>query len=107
MNILIDLTSPREQWRRLGHGYRVEAQIVLWEGDDRIVLPHSALFRAEGDAESWSVFVVEDGEARVRAVDRGRHNGLDAEILRGLAAGERVVLYPSDRVLEGARVVER
>jgi SRSO17 transposase len=30
-----------------------------------------------------------------------------AEVLSGLAAGERVVLHPSDRVAEGMAVVER
>jgi hypothetical protein len=31
VNVLIDLTEPRERWERLGHGYRVEPRIVLWE----------------------------------------------------------------------------
>jgi HlyD family secretion protein len=31
VNVLIDLISPRERWRGLGDGYRVEAQIAVWE----------------------------------------------------------------------------
>src|SRR5690606_1901832 len=34
VNVIIDLTDPVERWERLGHGYRVEPRIVLWEGTD-------------------------------------------------------------------------
>lgn len=104
VNVILDFTDPPERWRRLGHGYRVEARIVLWEGDDVLKLPLSALFR---DGESWAVFVVEDGVAHIRPVERGRHTGLEAEILSGLEAGETVVRYPSDQVDEGVRVAAR
>jgi HlyD family secretion protein len=34
-------------------------------------------------------------------------NDEEAEIVSGLAAGERVILHPSDKVDEGVRVRER
>jgi len=104
VNVVIDFTDPREAWDRLGHGYRVEARIVIWERDDVLKLPLSALFR---DGERWAVFAVVDGVARLRPVERGRHDGLETEIRSGLEAGERVVRYPSDRVADGARVTQR
>jgi HlyD family secretion protein len=104
VNVILDFTDPREKWEALGHGYRVEARIVLWEGDDVLKLPLSALFR---DGERWAVFAVEDGVARLRHVERGRHTGLEAEILSGLEEGQRVVLYPSNRVADGVPVVAR
>jgi HlyD family secretion protein len=104
VNVIIDFSDPPERWQRLGHGYRVEAQIVLWEADDVLVLPLSSLFR---NGAEWAVFVVEDGVARLRPVERGRHNGLEAEIRSGLDAGETVVLYPSDAVRDGVRVAQR
>jgi HlyD family secretion protein len=106
VNVLIDLTSPQESWRRLGHGYRIEARIVLWEGDDVLALPVSALFRTNGE-QDWAVFVVEDGIARTRKVRRGVHTGLEVEITDGLAPGETVVLYPNERVADGVRIVAR
>lgn len=104
VNVIIDLVGPPESWIRLGHGYRVEARIVLWEGEDLIALPLSALFRR---ADGYAVFVVEDGVARTRSVQRGHHTGLEAEIVSGLEPGETVVLYPNDGVDDGVRVTPR
>jgi HlyD family secretion protein len=110
VNVIIRFTDPPEQWQRLGHGYRVEARIVLWRGEGVVKLSLSALFRAhahDGAESGWAVFVAERGRARLREVARGRHNGLEVEITAGLEPGQRVVLHPSDRVADGARIAER
>jgi HlyD family secretion protein len=104
VNVVIDITEPRERWLRLGHGYRVEPRIVLWEATDVLRVPLSALFR-QGD--QWAVFVEQRGRAVLREVQIGQGNGLEAEVRSGLEAGERVVLHPGDRVSPGARLVER
>lgn len=104
VNVVIDIVSPPESWQRLGHGYRVEARIVLLEREDVVKAPLTALFR---NGDSWSVFVEEGGRARRRPVQRGRVSGLEAEIVSGLEPGERIVLYPSDRVTDGARIAPR
>ena len=104
VNVIVDITEPRENWRRLGHGYRVEPRIVLWETTEILRVPLSALFR---QGESWAVFVDNDGRAELRPVEIGQQNGLQAEVRSGLEAGERVVLHPGDRVSPGARLAER
>ncbi len=104
VNTIIDLTDAPEDWRRLGHGYQVEARVVLWEAEDVLQLPLTALFR---DGEQWAVFVEEDGRARRRPIEIGRGNGLQMEIVDGVAENERVVLHPSDRVVEHARIASR
>jgi HlyD family secretion protein len=104
VNVVIDITEPRENWQRLGHGYRVEPRIVLWEAADVLRVPLSALFR-QGD--KWAVFVDRDGRAELREVEIGQGNGLEAELRAGLEAGERVVLHPGDRVSQGARLAQR
>jgi HlyD family secretion protein len=53
VNVIIDFTDPPEKWQRLGHGYRVEPRIVLWEADDVLKIPLPALFR---DGDGWAVF---------------------------------------------------
>lgn len=104
VNVIIDFTDPPERWQRLGHGYRVEPRVVLWEADDVLKVPLPALFR---DGDEWAVFAEKKGRAELRGVQLGHDNGIEAEITHGLEAGERVVLHPSDRVSDGVRVVER
>jgi HlyD family secretion protein len=103
-SVVIDLTSPPETWRRLGHGYRVEARILLWEADAVLALPQSSPFR---NGDGWGVFVIENGEARTRPVELGHRTGLRAEITSGLEPGETVVRFPNDRVADGVRVAAR
>ncbi len=104
VNVIIDIKEPRQQWQRLGHGYRVEPRIVLWEGRDVLKLPLSALFR---QGQQWAVFVADGGQAVLREVEIGHENGLEAEVTSGLEVGERIVLHPGDRVAPGARLEER
>lgn len=104
VNVIIDFADPPERWRDLGHGYRVEAHIVAWRGDGVLKLPLGALFR---DGESWTVFAVVDGLARLRTVEIGHSNGRVAEVAAGLAAGDIVILHPSDLVADGVRIVPR
>jgi HlyD family secretion protein len=104
VNVIIDIADPRERWRRLGHGYRVEARVVLWRGEDVLKVPLTAMFR---DGAEWAVFVEENGRARRRSIEPGHNNGIEAEIAGGLSAGERVVLHPSDRIVDGVRLTER
>ena len=104
VNVVIDFAEPREAWRLLGHGYRATVSIVTSSAPDVLKLPISALFRT---AREWSVFVVDSsGRARLRRVRIGRMNDEEAEILRGLEIGQRVILHPTDKVQEGSRVAE-
>ena len=104
VNVIIDFADPPERWQRLGHGYRVEARIVLWEGEAVLKVPLNALFR---EGETWAVFIETEGRAEKRVVEPGRQNGLESEILGGLDAGQRIVLHPSDRVVAGVRLTAR
>ena len=104
VNVIIDLTDPRDQWQRLGHGYHVDARIVLWQRDDLLLVPLSALFR---QGEDWAVFRVDDGRARSRLVTLGPMNDRHAQVTDGLTETDRVILHPSDRVRDGIRVVDR
>lgn len=101
VNLLADFTDPPERRAGLGDAYRVEARIVVWENRDVLRVPSGALFQRGG---AWRTFVVEGGRARLRTVEAGRTNGLQTQVISGLAAGETVVVYPGDRVEDGTRV---
>jgi hypothetical protein len=100
----LSLMGDPAQRRRLGHDYRVFVRIVVHQSADALLVPLGALFR---QGEAWAVFIVERSRARVRIVEVGARNAQHAEVVGGLAAGERVILHPSDRILAGVRVVER
>lgn len=98
--VLCDFASPIADWQRLGDGYRVDAQFILSSGT-ALTVPTGALFRRD---QGWALYKVENDRAVEQAVGVGRRSGLDAEILSGLAAGDRVIVHPDDRVAEGTRV---
>ena len=104
VNSVIRFANPGERPQGLGHGYRVVVRIVIWENDNALVVPSSALFR---DGDDWAVFAVRSGRARRVRVEIDRNNGLQAHIVSGLEEGDRVVLYPSSAIFEGAAVVAR
>jgi HlyD family secretion protein len=104
VNVIIDLVDPAEKRRTLGDGFRVEARIVVDEAQDVIIVPTSALFRADSKS---AVFRVVDGKVARHFVQLGRQNGLQAEVVDGLSAGDKVVLHPSDQIEPGVEVRAR
>jgi HlyD family secretion protein len=104
VNVIIDFVDPLEQRGRLGDAYRVEARIVVWEGEDVLKVPAGALFR-KGDG--WAVFVEAEGQAELRPVQVGHSSGLETEVLDGLTEGESVILHPGDKIKPGVAVTLR
>jgi HlyD family secretion protein len=101
VNVLIDVLSPQQQWAGLGDGYQVDTRITVFTQDDIEIVPAGALFR-RGD--NWSTYVVVDGRAEARTINLVRRSGGFAAVSKGLAAGERVIVYPSDQIGPGVRV---
>ena len=99
--VIADFTDALEKRPTLGDSYRVEARIVTWENATALRAPAGALFQRAG---SWQAFTVEGGRARLRVVKIGRGNGVETEVVEGLAEGLQVVVYPGDKVADGTRV---
>jgi HlyD family secretion protein len=102
--VILDFTDPPARWQALGDGYRVDARIIIWEGRDVLQVPAGALFRHQ---DGWAVFVVQGGRARLRPVQVGATNGLQTQILDGLAEGESVIVHPSDRIQSDIAIMAR
>jgi len=102
--IISDFVSEAELWSRLGDGYRVEANFVLWQQENVLQIPASSLFRYNG---GWAVFIIDNDLAVRREVKVGQRNGLIAQILEGVNEGVRVINHPSDEVDDGKRVEVR
>lgn len=101
--VMADFVDPIERRPTLGDSYRIEGRVVVWEGRNVLHVPAGALFQ-RGDR--WQTFVVAGRRAALRTVKVGHTNGLETEIVDGLKEGERVVVYPGDKVADGSRVRE-
>lgn len=98
VNVVVDLVNPPPS---LGDGYRVEIKATVWESGSVLSIPSSSLFQRSG---KWAVFVVQEGRARLRYVEIGHRTGATVEVQSGLERGERVILFPSDKVDDNSRV---
>ena len=104
VRVRLDLVDPPEARPGLGDAFRVFVRITVWETDEALQIPISALIRDDGH---WAVFRIADGTARLTRVEIGRRTQTEAQILSGLSAGDVVVAFPGDRVTDGTRVVPR
>ena len=99
--VIIDITSPHEEWASLGDAYRVETRIVVEDVPKATLVPASAVFRR---SEGWFVFVAEDGTARERAVTVTRRSGQSAAVSDGVRPGDAIVVYPPSTLSDGAAI---
>ncbi len=102
--VIVDLVSPRDQWQRLGDGYRMDATFLVWQADNVVIAPNASLFRLNNE---WQVFKLVDGEVQQQQVTVGKRNGLHAQILKGLAPGDEVVVHPDSELKDGGEVTVR
>ena len=85
----------------LGAGYRIEAAIEIWQQENVLKVPTSALFRRDG---LWHVFAVTEDTAVLREVVIGERSRDDAQVLDGLSVDDEVIIFPSDLVQDGVSI---
>jgi len=103
VNVIVDFAAPLD-WQNLGDAHRVDARILVDKRNDAVMVPLGAVFRNE---QGWAVFAVDGTRARLRSVQLGPRSGEQALVEAGLQPGERVIVFPSDAVRDGARVSAR
>jgi HlyD family secretion protein len=102
--VMLQFDGPPEQWAKLGPGYSVWGRVFLRRETSALKVPIGALV---GSGNGWAVFRVDQGRARLAPVTIGAITDTEAEIRSGLHASDQVVLFPSDRVRDGAQVHPR
>ena len=91
VNVLIDVLSPREQWAGLGDGYQVDTRITVFTRDDiEIIRPAPCSAAATVGASMSSRTDARNCEPSISM----RRSGRFAAVKKGLAQGERVIVYP-------------
>jgi RND family efflux transporter MFP subunit len=78
------------------------ARVILRGQRRRALLIPAAAIRRQGQVSS--VYVVQDGVARLRLIHTGASSAAGVEVLAGLDAGESIVTAPIDRLSDGIRV---
>jgi HlyD family secretion protein len=101
---ILEITDPPAKWTGLGHEYRVFVHIAIWQSENALQIPLSALFRWEGN---WAVFRVEGGLAKLTRITAGQINSSHVQVLSGLNAGETVIVHPSDLIADGVQIERR
>lgn len=99
--VYLSLDAEPEQIASLGEGYRVEASIVVWESDDAVYVPVSALLRRD---DAWHVFVYTQGRAQLQPVELGRRSGIYTQITSGLEVNTQVVNHPPAHLRNGQAI---
>jgi HlyD family secretion protein len=101
VNVIAAITTPANERGSLGAGYRVIARFIIWESQDVLQIPSSALFSTE---DGWAVFAVRGGRAKLQPVEIGHRTGLAVQIASGLAQGDEVIAHPGNDLSDGDRV---
>jgi HlyD family secretion protein len=102
-NVILQF-EDRQGASRLGHDFRVDARVVLSRTAGALRAPLGALFR---QGEAWAVYRVVDGRVRLTPVATGIADGSWRVVTEGLEEGDSVVSFPSNTLVDGARVVAR
>lgn len=104
VNVIIDVEDKTGGAERLGHGYQLDATVIVWADDTALRLPIGAIFRLDS---TWHVYKIVNDRARLTSVDVGQRNDQYAEVLGGLGEGDVVILDPASSVRDKVRVRSR
>lgn len=96
VEIGLDKTVPE-----LKAGYEVTAKLIVLKNENTMLINKKALFEHQGDD---AVFIIENGMAALKVVQKGIENDDQVEIVSGLKVGDQVILSPEDTLKEGMRV---
>jgi HlyD family secretion protein len=102
-NVILQF-NPRPPEPLQAHDFRVDARVVIDEAKNAIRVPLGALFRS---GDGWAVYKVVDGKAVLAKVEPAQSDGRFRAISSGVSEGDKVIVFPSSTVTDGARVKPR
>ncbi|MBM3965471.1 MAG: HlyD family efflux transporter periplasmic adaptor subunit [Planctomycetes bacterium] len=100
VNVIIDFNTPWIERQSLGNGFRVEAKIVVEKSSgDTVVISNGAIFRERNQRFTYRDVL---GIVRKTPIQIGLAGSRETEILDGIASGDVILVYPSDKIRDGA-----
>jgi len=102
-NVIVQF-APEAQGTPEAHDFRVDVRVVVGRAENAVRAPLGALFRR---GEGWALYRVVDGKAVATDVTVAEADGRVRAISSGLAAGERVIVFPSAAIADGVKVKAR
>lgn len=82
-------------------GYETTLRIITESRENALLIDEKSVFSYQGKDH---VFVVENGAARLRAIEKGLESDEKVEVLNGLKEGEVIILSPEEALEEGTKV---
>ncbi len=101
VNVILDITSPANEWRNLGDHFRVDVKIIAQVADNVLMVPVGALFPV---GSRFGFFLFKENRAKLSLVDVVARNGKQAWIHGDLKSGFEVIAYPPANLQDGDRV---
>ena len=81
-------------------GYDLDIKIITEMKNDTLVVPDSSVFDYKGNS---CVFVVDNGKAVIKQVNKGIESEKTIEIIDGLKEGDRIIVKPDNNTKEGMK----
>ena len=100
MRVEVDLENTNNELR---DGMFVHVTVDLTRATKELSVPSTALV-GSAEGTTTSVYAVENGLAKLLPVKVGRDNGVQAEILSGIKAGDLIVRHPTSDLFSGEKV---
>jgi HlyD family secretion protein len=102
VKVVVKLDAAPHSALTLGHGYRADVRVVMFETGDALRTPADALVR--GSDGGWAVFRVQDGRAKLTSVNIGDGDDRFKVVSGGLSEGDEIILFPSATLRDGDQV---
>jgi HlyD family secretion protein len=90
-----------ENIENLKSGYDMTVKIITASKENTLLIDEKAIFEYQGKDH---VFVNENGVAKLRAIEKGLESDEYVEVLSGLKEGEKVILSPDEKLVEGTKI---
>ncbi len=99
--VTVSLETEQQPPNSLGDGYQIDGVFQVRQSEEAIKVPLGAIFRQEGE---WFVFRVKEGRAVETKIELGTSNDYESTVVAGLTDYDLVILFPANRLVDGAKV---